>query len=385
VLLSLKTFLPVPVSGKPGDITYTCTSILAALRRNAVDASVVVPRAHPNLRMPFVRSAIPRLLAYVPYRHLRTRALARATRLFLKGVAKGDVAYLWSEMPIDIARALRDRGIPMIREKFNCHKAAAREILDEAYRRLGWEPAHGITDAAVEKEREELALAEYVFAPSPLVASSLVSHGVEPRKVIPSSYGWEPRRLTGERTLLSPINGVTIVFVGLACVRKGVPLLLEAWARSEIQGRLVLAGRVDEEITLRCAALLNRPDVVLLGQVEDVGALYRSADIFAFPSLEEGSPLVSYEAIGAGLPSIVSPMGAGAVIQNGEQGFVVDPHDLGGWIDALRRLGQSLELRRSFGAAAKARAATFTWQLVGERRSALLRERFAPPGTRSAS
>src|SRR5262249_2021686 len=99
VSLSLKTFLPVPVRGQPGDITSPCTSILGALRRHGIDASLIVPRAHPTVRLPFLRAGVPRLLAYVPYRFVRARAMPRAMQLFLNGVSKGDVAYLWSEMP----------------------------------------------------------------------------------------------------------------------------------------------------------------------------------------------------------------------------------------------------------------------------------------------
>lgn len=58
---------------------------------------------------------------------------------------------------------------------------------------------------------------------------------------------------------------------------------------------------------------------------EDKFALLKSADIFLFPSYNEGHPWVIVEAIGAGLPIISTDKGA--IIQNvkhGENGFIVD-------------------------------------------------------------
>ena len=47
-----------------------------------------------------------------------------------------------------------------------------------------------------------------------------------------------------------------------------------------------------------------------------------SADVFVFPSLFEGSAVVTYEALAAGLPSVVTPS-AGSVVRDGVEGFIV--------------------------------------------------------------
>ena len=53
-----------------------------------------------------------------------------------------------------------------------------------------------------------------------------------------------------------------------------------------------------------------------------------AADVFVFPSLFEGSAVVTYEALACGLPSIVTP-NAGSVVRDGVDGFHVPAGDVG--------------------------------------------------------
>src|SRR6267142_1319510 len=76
----------------------------------------------------------------------------------------------------------------------------------------------------------------------------------------------------------------------------------------------------------------------------------------ALPKLEEGSALVTYEAMGVGLPLLTSPVGAGSVVRHDKEGLVVDPHSEEHLIAALRRMAYDADLRRTFGEAGRARA-----------------------------
>ena len=63
-----------------------------------------------------------------------------------------------------------------------------------------------------------------------------------------------------------------------------------------------------------CSRILARSDVIHRDYTSDIALAYREADFFAFPSLEEGGPLVTYEAMANGLPVLTSPMRAGGVV-----------------------------------------------------------------------
>ncbi len=372
--LSLKILLPVAPGGVgPG---YTCLSISSHLADGHVNLQVFMPVWRALTRPAWLNLGLPRLAAVLPYRWIRPFAVQTTEQKFLNSISPGDVVYLWSECSLELAYALRRRGIPVIREKFNTHKATALQILDEAYIRVGLKPTHGLTRERIEKESEELNIADYVFSPSSMVTRSLLENGVRIEQILESSYGWEPKRLAIKECRTRRHDGLTVLFVGTVCIRKGAHLLLQAWCKSRIRGHLLLAGSVETALAERYSDLLNRTDVVALGFVRDVASLYASADLFAFPSIEEGDPLVTYEAMACGLPSIVSPMGAGRGVQDQKQGFVIDPYNIEAWTNALIQLAGSEELRKSFRCAAQSRAQLFTWERVGASRRKLILARF---------
>ena len=92
----------------------------------------------------------------------------------------------------------------------------------------------------------------------------------------------------------------------------------------------------------------------------NVGAVYDEADIFSFPSLEEGSGVVTYEAIAHRLSALTSPMGAGAIVRDGTDGLVAAPYDSDALVESLRKLAFSPELRSQMGDSVRQQAEKFT-------------------------
>ena len=142
---------------------------------------------------------------------------------------------------------------------------------------------------------------------------------------------------------------------------------MEAWERADIRGSLIIAGHIDDEIRQSYARILSRPDVTALGFVKDVASVYAAADIFVFPTHEEGGPQVIYEACGCGLASIVSPMGAGRIARHEIECLVIDPLNVDDLADALTRLAENDTLREFLAAAALERSKQFTWAKTGMR------------------
>jgi alpha-maltose-1-phosphate synthase len=84
------------------------------------------------------------------------------------------------------------------------------------------------------------------------------------------------------------------------------------------------------------------------------------ADVFVFPSLFEGSAVVTYEALACGLPSVVTP-NAGSVVRDDVEGFVVPPSDVEALAGRMERLGLDPDLRAEMAARARVRALEFDW------------------------
>lgn len=321
---------------------------------------------------PIARKITMRLFGSIMAREAERRLLAR-----LECGDQPFSIYTFGETSLAFSRRCNALGLPVVREKFNCAKLVAREILAEAYAHFGQSP-EWLSDELIAKEQEELHLADAIFCPSPMVATSLKRIGIPEESLLHSSYGWNPARF-GQTRLVLPdyTDGPTLIFVGSICVRKGAHLLLEAWARAGIKGRLVLVGNIEELISERFASSLARDDVIHVPFTSDIASYFHAADWFVFPSLEEGDPLVTHEAGGCGLPMLLSPMGAGSFAQHEVHGLIIDSTDVASWAEAIASLPDRAEQRLEFARNASARAAEFTYDKVGRRRRDQLLERFA--------
>jgi glycosyltransferase involved in cell wall biosynthesis len=354
-------------------VSYSYTCLLRAMARDGITWSSTAMSVAANVMDDGVAAAIPNRLYRYASRFVKDPSFWLQRR-YLPKVAPGDVVHLWLAHPLRVYDEIRRKGGIAAREMINCSGQVRREAMQRAYDLLGLGPYREVDDASVERERAELLAADVVFCPNRFVTKSMARYGIPAERCIETSYGWEPSRLAGEGRVVAPAEGLTVAFVGTIDIRKGAPWLLQAWARSGVKGRLILAGQIDPWVRETYAAILSREDVVSVGYVADVGSVYRSADVFVFPTWEEGGPMVTIEALGMGLPVITTPMGTAGVFDDQDQaGIVVEPGDIDALVDAFRRLAEDKPLRDAMGARAATVAKRFTWDRVGASRLEALR------------
>lgn len=256
----------------------------------------------------------------------------------------------------------------------NSPLAHSKAILDAAYQAAGLARLHGLTVNMVEAENAELALYDYIFSSNAEVDRALVNLGIDEEQILKTSFGWTRARFAPSEAACNRARpaGFRAVFVGLMNVRKGIPTLLAAWGKAEIEGELLLAG-VPEQclehlVTAHCAS----GAIQHLGRVDNVAALYRSCDVFVFPTHEEGGPQVTYEAAACGVPIITTPMGAARLVEDGKTGLIVPPGNPEALAEALARLARDPALRMTLSAAALAKVDDFEYAAVGRARANLL-------------
>ena len=210
-----------------------------------------------------------------------------------------------------------------------------------------------------ERRLSEVKQADLILVPAEHIASELVRHGTSRERIKVVPYAADTRRFRPSDN--SRPNGECVfLFAGGIAQRKGIKYLLDAWDRIRRPGlRLQLLGGLPEELgPLAC----RLDSVEILGRVghSDVPALMARADVFVFPSLFEGSAVVTYEALACGLPCLVTPQ-AGSVVRDGLEGFVIEPRDVQGLAQAMARLADDPALRRKMAKAARLRAEQFDW------------------------
>lgn len=157
-------------------------------------------------------------------------------------------------------------------------------------------------------------------------------------------------------------------------MRKGVHLLLDYWVKAKLNAKLQLVGKIEPAIESLVKTYIGQHNIEHIPYTNDLASIYKNADVFVLPSLEEGSPLVTYMAFGAGLPILVSPMGGGGVVTDGVEGIVIDPYDADVWIEQLQRLSKDAELRINLAKQSKLKAPEYLWDEVAKRRLDLLTE-----------
>jgi glycosyltransferase involved in cell wall biosynthesis len=135
---------------------------------------------------------------------------------------------------------------------------------------------------------------------------------------------------------------------GGAVMLEALPALLQRCPRT----RVLLAGPGQGPVSL--------PDRVRWGGWLDEtakDAAFRSADLFAMPSLSEGLPVALLEAMARGLPIVASRVGGvPEIATDGVDAVLVEPGDPAGLASRLGDLVEDPGRRRELGEAAAGRA-----------------------------
>jgi glycosyltransferase involved in cell wall biosynthesis len=148
----------------------------------------------------------------------------------------------------------------------------------------------------------------------------------------------ERHGLPKERTLL--------IFSGRLSRAKGLPMLMEAWPTllQRFPGLcLVIVGSgklsfddCEAEMKQFVSEHGLQREVLFLGESDRVHELLQASDLFVFPTEYEGFSLALVEALGSGIPVVVTAVGAAPdLIKEGQNGFLFSPKDKGALIAAL--------------------------------------------------
>jgi glycosyltransferase involved in cell wall biosynthesis len=176
-----------------------------------------------------------------------------------------------------------------------------------------------------------------------------------------------------ERTAGDP----QIVSVGRLVPKKGFDLLIHACAKLKGAGirlRFTIVGDGPEKQALtNLAASLEVADLVTFtGAVphDSVKSYLQCATIFCMPFRrtpsgdQDSLSLVLMEAMATGVPVISTRLGAiPEIIDDGENGILVEPEDVDALAGAVKRLTESLELQELYRAAAR-RKVEERWSLT---------------------
>jgi glycosyltransferase involved in cell wall biosynthesis len=258
---------------------------------------------------------------------------------------------------------------------------AAPLIYPETYPRRGRRfHAQGLAAAA---KRADLVITVSQSAAEELVAYTAISS--DRIRIVPNGVDLEIARdedVESVRRELGIGDAPYVFWIGSLEPRKNVGVLVDAFVRwalhTDLPHLLVLAGPAgwleDEASVLEPARRLG-DRVRTVGRIGDpaLGALYRGADLFAFPSLHEGFGIPVLEAMAQETPVLAADIPALREIAAGAA-VLRSPDDPGAWVAALDNLLHDAEERSRLGEAGRARAQGYSWERCADETRAVYRE-----------
>jgi glycosyltransferase involved in cell wall biosynthesis len=263
---------------------------------------------HPTLSWGKLRVSY-KLLGKMRALDLHDRIVARRLESL---VGKIDIIHTWPSGALETLKAAKKLGIPTVLERTNAHTRFAFDAVREESDRLGVTLPPGdeyfYRDDVLAKEEEEFQTTDYLLCPSDFVVKTFVDAGFPREKLLRHIYGVDETTFYPNKGERAPGGEFTMLFVGVAAVRKGVHFALEAWLKSPAskKGKFLIVGDFLPAYAEKLSSMLSHPSVKVLGHIEDVPGLMRNCDILVLPSIEEGFARVVTEAMASGCVPLAS-------------------------------------------------------------------------------
>lgn len=269
-------------------------------------------------------------------------------------------------------RRVQERGGVFICDRGSTHQRFQEQIVAEEYRI--WQVDRAVSDACDTVREEKIyEQADAITVPSNAAARSFCAMGVPAEKVHVIPYGV---RLEDFYPTAEPEpDRFDVLFAGAAGLRKGVPYLLQAFARvRHPHKRLRIAGAILPDLKA-VLGRLPQEHVEFLGVVPQprLRDLMSASQALVLPSIEEGLALVQAQAMACGCPVICSTNTGGEdLFTDGVEGFIVPVRDPAALAARMQQLADP-EVQQTMGAAALRRVRSLGgWSDYGDRWERLL-------------
>jgi starch synthase len=249
-------------------------------------------------------------------------------------------------------RRIQAEGGVFICDRGSTHQRFQEQILAEEYRR--WKLPQPLDQPHITRREEEIyATANAITVPSTVARRSFIEMGIPAEKVHVIPYGVRLDRFS--RTQPPPHDSFQVLFAGQVSLRKGIPYLLQAFARlKHPRKHLTIVGAIMEDIR-GLLATLPTENVSFTGSLPQPQLVKKmsASHLLVLPSIEEGLGLVQGQAMACGCPVLATAAtGAEDLFVDGEQGFIVPDHNVHALEERMQQIADDPALQQRLSEAA---------------------------------
>ena len=221
---------------------------------------------------------------------------------------------------------------------------------------------------------EEYRVSPWIHGFPVLIAPNGVS--VHELDSLPRRGAWRASnaKLLGQnREITRPV----VAYLARIHPKKGLPRLLVQWPeliKAQPDALLVIAGTGTGEHVAEVQKLIQENHLensaVMVGQLAGKAKweLLADADAYVLPSYQEGLSLATVEAMGAGLPVVITRECNFESVEKQNAGMIIDNGNMGAFVQAVGKLLADPALSKRMGEnAAKLIRAEYTWDVIAEK------------------
>lgn len=249
----------------------------------------------------------------------------------------------------------------LIHQHFQMRKASSLDPFKYKIKTLGYSL---VFNSAVKR-------AVTIFTPTNFVKEQLISEcGLDYGKIVVTPEAVEEKiiRLAGRKSK-KIIDGDYLFYVGNVHPHKNMDKVIEAFEVLKIKHpalKLVLSGK-NNYFWERLKSRHQTPDIIYTGYVTDeqLVALYKGAQVFVMPSLEEGFGIPVLEAMACDCPVVASDIGA--IREVGESGAVYfNPMNTDDIAEKIDQIISDEKLKERLKNEGKKRVGKFSWERMAK-------------------
>jgi alpha-maltose-1-phosphate synthase len=264
-------------------------------------------------------------------------------------------------------RNVQASGGKFICDRGSTHQRFQENVIAEEYRR--WNVPQPLSKPHIALREEKIyATADAITVPSTVAKRSFIQMGIAPEKVHVIPYGVRLDQFT--RTESPLLDSFEVLFAGQVSLRKGVPYLLQAFARLKHPNkRLTIVGSIQDDMRALLQTLPTE-NVIMTGSLPQAQLAKKmsASHLLVLPSIEEGLALVQGQAMACGCPVLATTAtGAEDLFTDGEQGFIVPDRDVNALTERMQQIADDPALQRRLSKAALLQVKSLGgWDQYGE-------------------